>query len=86
MNYANGTFINFLDSDDKWDHQAFEYILLFFKNFPDVDFVAGRIKFFEAEGGYHPLDYKFYETRIVNLNEEYNCIQLSASSGIFKKF
>ena len=85
MNYANGTFINFLDSDDKWDHQAFEYILLFFKNFPDVDFVAGRIKFFEAENGYHPLDYKFYQTRIVNLNEEYNCIQLSASSAIFRK-
>ena len=58
---------------------------MFFKNFPDVDFVAGRIKFFEAENGYHPLDYKFYETRIVNLNEEYNCIQLSASSGIFRK-
>ena len=85
MKYANGTFINFLDSDDKWDHRAFHHILLFFQNFPDINFVAGRIKFFEAESHYHPLDYKFYKTRIVNLTEEYDCIQLSASSSVFRK-
>ena len=85
MNYATGTFINFLDSDDKWDYQAFHHILFFFKNFPDINFVAGRIKFFEADNHYHPLDYKFYKTRIVNLTKEYNSIHLSASSSVFRK-
>ena len=85
MNYANGTYINFLDSDDKWDYQALEYFLLFFNKNKDIDLVAGRIKFFEAKEKYHPLDYKFYKSRVVNLSEEYNSIQLSVSSCIFKK-
>ena len=47
--------------------------------------VAGRIKFFEENENYHPLDYKFYETRIVNLSQEYSSIHLSASSSVFRK-
>ena len=85
MNYAIGQYINFLDPDDKWDSKAFKYILLFFKLNKDIDFVAGRLKFFEAKEEYHPLDYKYYKTRKVNLTTEYNCIQLSASCCIFKK-
>lgn len=29
MDYVLGKFINFLDSDDKWDYKAFHYIYLF---------------------------------------------------------
>ena len=83
--YANGTYINFLDCDDKWDKNAFKYILLFFEFYKNINYVAGRIKIFEAMNIYHPLDYKFYQTRIVNLSKEYNCIQLQASSSVFKK-
>ena len=39
---------------------------------------------FEASNSYHPLDYKFYKTRKVNLNLEYNSIQLSSSSSFFR--
>lgn len=85
LNYAKGKFINFLDSDDKWDQHAFKLIFLFFENYTDINFVAGRIKFFEVENNYHPLDYKFYKTRIVNLSLEYNCIHLSSSSSVFRK-
>ena len=85
LNYTQGEFINFLDSDDKWDYEAFEHIFRFFEKYNNIDFVAGRIKFFENEEGYHPLDYKFYETRVVNLSKEYNCIQLSTSSSFFRK-
>lgn len=85
MKYANGTYINFLDPDDKWDSLALKYILLFFKFNNNIDFVAGRIKFFEARDDYHPLDFKYYKTRILNLTEEYNCIQLSVSCCVFKK-
>ena len=85
MNYANGTFINFLDADDKWDNQAFYFFSLFLKMYNDIDIVSGRIKFFGEEKRYHPLDYKFYKTRVINLTKEYNSIQLSASSSIFRK-
>jgi len=85
INYAKGKYINFLDPDDKWDYRAFKYALIFFKLNKNIDFVAGRLKFFESDVNYHPLDYKFYKTRIVNLTEEYNCIHLSAASCFFKQ-
>ena len=45
--------------------------------------VGCRMIFFEGITKYHPLDYKFYKTRLVDLNIEYNCIQLSSSSSFF---
>ena len=84
IKFAEGKYINFLDPDDKWDHRAFEYVLLFFKYYKNIDFIAGRLKFFEAKNDYHPLDYKYYTSRIVNLTKEYSCIHLSASSCFFR--
>ena len=84
LEYATGKYINFLDPDDKWDSMAFYYILQFFHQNNNIGLVAGRIKFFELIENYDLLDYKFYQTRIVNLTQEYNCIHLSGSSVIFK--
>ena len=84
MKYAIGKYINFLDADDKWDTQSFSYAYFFFKFYKGVNIVAGRLKFFEAINSYHPLDYKFYKTRLVNLTEEYNCIQISGPSTFFR--
>ena len=71
IQYAKGKYINFLDADDKWDNKAFKYVLLFFKMYKRVNIVACRLIFFEAKRGQHPLDYKFYKTRVVNLIKEY---------------
>lgn len=84
IKYAKGKFINFLDSDDKWDKNAFNYVLLLFNFYKKIDIIGCRMKFFEALDGYHPLDYKFYRTRVVNLTEEYNCVHLSSSSSFFR--
>ena len=83
LSYAKGKYINFLDSDDLWDYMAFGYVLNFFNEHNNINFVSGRLKFFEAKDNYHYLDYKFYKTRIVNLTEEYNCIQESTSTSFF---
>ena len=80
LKYANGTYINFLDADDKWESKAFRHVLIFFNMYKKVKIVAGRLLFFEAINSYHPLDYKFYKTRVVNLTEEYNCPHLSGPS------
>ena len=83
--HAKGRFINFLDPDDKWNYDAFKYFLLFFKYYKDVNFVAGRLKFFEANENFHPYDYKYYRSRVINITNEYDCIHTSASSSVFKK-
>ena len=85
MKYANGKYINFLDSDDKWDSQAFKNVHLFFKFNKNVDIVAGRIKNFELNNRYQYIDYKFKITRVVNLTENFNYFQFHAASCIFRK-
>ena len=85
LKYANGSYINFLDSDDMWDSQAFNYINLFFNKNKNVDIVAGRIKNFELNTRFPSTDYKFKVTRVVNLIEDFNYIQNSAASCFFRK-
>ena len=85
MKYAKGKYINFLDADDIWDTKAFKYASIFFNIYKNVNIIAGRIKFFEAMNSYHPLDYKFYKTRVANLSKEYNCIHISGPSSFFRK-
>ena len=85
LEYAKGEFINFLDPDDLWSENSFKYAAKFFRLNPNIDIVAGRMKFFEERNDYHPLDYKFYKSRIIDLNDEYNCIHLSAASSFFRR-
>ena len=84
IKYSLGKYINYLDPDDKWDIDSFKYVYYFFKYHKNIDIVAGRIKYFEAKNGYHPLDYKFNKTRVVNLSIEYNCIHVSVASSFFR--
>ena len=41
--------------------------------------------FFDKYEGHHPLNYKFEEDRVIDLNENWDCPQLSASSAFFKR-
>ena len=84
LKYASGKYINFLDSDDKWDYKSLRYSQLFFKFHKNIDIISARIKYFESSNRYHYLDYKFKKTRVVNLSEEYSHIQLSVSSSFFR--
>ena len=85
LKYAKGDIINFLDPDDIWSNNTFKYVEKFFRLNPYIDIVTGRMKYFELINDYHPLDYKFKESRIINLNKEYNCIQLSVASSFIRR-
>lgn len=85
LNYAKGKYINFIDSDDKVSKDTFENVLKFFKTHQEIPFITIPLIFFGAQSGPHPLNYKFDKDKIVNLNKDWDQIQLHANSSFFKK-
>ena len=86
LQYANGKYINFLDSDDKFSGNTFYKVYEFFeKHYDEIDFVSARMFFFDKYEGAHPLNYKFEEEKIIDLMENWDFPQLSASSAFFKR-
>lgn len=85
VEYVQGKYVNFLDSDDKWELDAFEKVYDFFEqNSKKIDVVSVRAKFFEASDSFHVLDYKFKKTDVVNLDVKYDHVQLNVSMSIIK--
>lgn len=85
ISYAEGKYINFLDSDDCWAEDAFEHIYKFFEeNYDRIDVVAARKRFFDARNGFHRLDYKYKKTGIVNLKIDYEFIQMDVTGAFVK--
>lgn len=85
LEFAEGQFINFLDSDDKWEEDVFLKANKMFLKYSDVDVIGVRQKFFDASEKYHTLDYKFDEDKVVDLNKFYDHVQLSSSSAFVRK-
>lgn len=86
LKYIQGKYVNFFDGDDKWAEDAFEYMYEFIeKHYERVDFVSARLCFFEKRTGFeHPLDFKFKNTRVVDIIEDYDYIQLSSQTALIK--
>lgn len=87
MKIAKGKYITFLDSDDKWNYDAFKIAIDFFdKHHEEIDIVACRIKHFDAFSDYDLFDFKFDRgNRIVSIFEEPECIQFSLCSALIKR-
>ncbi len=83
--YIEGKYVNFLDSDDLWSEDAFENVRDFFDgHYYETDVVGCRKEFFGAKTGYHYLDYKFESTRVIDLRESPDCIQLDVTGAFIK--
>ncbi|MBE6761631.1 MAG: glycosyltransferase [Ruminococcaceae bacterium] len=86
LELIQGEFVNFMDSDDMLTPDTLERVYkLFSENYDKTDVVAIPLEHFDGATGGHILNYKFEQgTRIVDLNEEWNFIQMSSSSSFIK--
>lgn len=88
LSHATGKYVTFLDSDDKWETDAFARIWRFFeKHQNEIDVLSARMIHFEASDRGHILNKKYKQgDRVVNiLNEEdFSSIQMHVTSAFFK--
>ena len=86
--YVDAKYLTFLDPDDKWEESSFENAFGFFEeHYDEIDVLAARIQFFEANEDFHALDYKFKNgTRVANLDdkEEWFSVQSTAATTFIR--
>lgn len=87
LEYAQGEYINFLDSDDIWESDAFYKIKEFINNNNGIEVLCCKIKHFEGATYLHPLSRRLTDTRIVNIYEEenYTFPHLQVSSSFIRR-
>ena len=88
MLLAKGKYINFLDSDDVWEQNAFKKACKFFdKHYDEIDLVSCRIRHFDASTRWHGLDWKFRfdgSSMMVDIETDFEYVQLHCGAVIFK--
>lgn len=87
LKHVQGKYVNFLDPDDKLSENTLHEVFVFFeKNYEEIDITAIPLFFFEGRNGQHSLNNKFNKkTRVINILDEYDKIQLSSSSTFIKE-
>jgi glycosyltransferase involved in cell wall biosynthesis len=82
---AQGKYISLVDSDDKISPNTLKEVYGFFeKHYEDIDLVAIKQQFFEAQTYEHPLNYRFATDRVIDLTKEFDQIQMAVTSAFFK--
>lgn len=85
LEYVEGTYVNFLDSDDYISPDTLKEVRDFFERHgDDIDLVSIKICTFERKEDEHPLNFKFNKNKIIDLVKEPNNPQLHVSSSFIK--
>jgi glycosyltransferase involved in cell wall biosynthesis/CDP-glycerol glycerophosphotransferase (TagB/SpsB family) len=87
LELAEGKYVNFFGSDDIWSKETF-YMAKQFFDLPEsneVDIVSFKLRRFGLSEQEHPLNYKYEETRVVDLLKEYSYIQLMNGNCIIRR-
>lgn len=86
LEFAEGKYINFLDSDDKWSKKALDKGYKMLEQNKDIDLVWFRIKYFEASNKYHVLDDMYQNGDFVtDVGENYQFVKLQVCSTLIRK-
>lgn len=85
LEYAQGEIVNFLDADDYLSKNTLKEVCKFFREFDnEMDIVSIPLILFGREEGDHRLNYKYKYNRVIDLIDEPNNPQLSASSAFVR--
>lgn len=88
MSFAEGKYINFMDSDDKLSENVCSAVWKFFEekdNYEKTDVVSIPINQFGAIVGPHWQNYKFNKgTRIIDLNKEFGITCMNSAASFIK--
>lgn len=86
LSKVEGELVNFLDGDDLLSDQTLENVYCFYKKHEqDLDLISIPLMFFEARQGNHVLNRKFSESRVIDIQKEPSCFQMSISSSFVKR-
>lgn len=83
---AEGKYLNFMDSDDKFSNNVLKECFHFFENhYEETDMITFPIRFFDAATGDHWLNGKFNNRdRIIHLIDEHDKSILFVNASMFK--
>jgi len=82
---AKGEYIHFLDGDDLLPKNFYKATIKFLRKHQDeIDFVATKLKFFDAAIDSHPLNDKFKKSRVIDLEIEPDNPILHVISCVFR--
>lgn len=85
LKLATGKYVNFLDSDDYLEQDTLQKVDEYFnQEYDNTDVVTIPMNYVDRLEKEHPLNYKYNETRIINLEEEPENPQFSISSSFIK--
>ncbi len=85
LQYVKGTYVNFFDSDDIWNTDAFLLAWEFFQKNEEIDVISCIQNRFEACTGLHNLSDKFEAgDRIIDIWETPQFIQLNVCAAFIK--
>lgn len=87
LSAAEGLYIGFLDSDDLLSRNTLQNVADFFRlHCGETDAVSIPIHWFDGKTGEHILNYKYrFGNRIISLENEPDCIQMSISSAFISR-
>jgi len=85
LELAEGKYITFWDSDDLWSPAAMEKAVAFLEEYgTEIDLVSANIEFFERESGGHPTNFELEESRIIDIDNDYNKIRSAGAATVMK--
>ena len=83
--HAKGEYIHFLDADDILSKDYYQKSVEFLAENNQVDFVASKLMFFDASIDSHPLNRKFKQTRVINIDTSPDNPILHVISCVFRR-